>query len=256
MIFKRLISNIDAYLERDPAARTRFEVLISHSGLHAVVWHQLSNWLWRHRRYIMARFVAWFGRWLSGIEIHPEAVIGDRLVIDHGMGVVIGQTAEIEDDVTLYHGVTLGGIAPAVDSHTQRNVKRHPTVRSGAIIGSGAQVLGPITIGVNARVGANAVVTKDVPEGCTVVGIPARAVPSAACKAEGFTAYGTPTEDLPDPVQRAMEGFLEQISMLGARLEELERQHEELRDRAVGGRPAPGEADDEAAAERSGKAGD
>jgi len=234
MIFKRLISDIDAYVERDPATTSRFEVLIAHTGLHAVAWHRLSHWLWHHNLKLVARFVAWFSRWLTGIEIHPAAVVGERLVIDHGMGVVIGQTAEIEDDVTLYHGVTLGGIAPAVDSQAQRHTKRHPTVKSGAIVGSGAQVLGPITVGVNSRVGANAVVVKDVPEGCTVVGIPARPVPSASCQAEGFAAYGTPTEDLPDPVQRAVDGLLGEISRLRARIDVLEQEQGDAKTAAVG----------------------
>ena len=224
MIFKRLIEHIDAYMERDPAARSRVEVLLTHSGLHAIIWHRAANWMWRHRLRLAARLFALLGRWLSGIEIHPEAKIGERLVIDHGMGVVIGQTAEIGDDVTLYHGVTLGGIAPAVDSHSQRSVKRHPTICARAIVGSGAQILGPITVGVEARVGANAVVVKDVAEGCSVVGVPARPVPSESCKAEGFSAYGTPTEDLPDPVMRAVDGLLGEISNLRARVEELERQ--------------------------------
>ncbi|MCZ6605373.1 MAG: serine O-acetyltransferase [Alphaproteobacteria bacterium] len=229
MIFNRLIDNIDAYIERDPAAGSRAEVLIAHSGLHAVIWHRLANWLWRHRWRMAARFFAWFARWVTGIEIHPEAVIGERLVIDHGMGVVIGQTAEIADDVTLYHGVTLGGIAPAVDSKSQRNVKRHPTILKGAIVGSGAQVLGPITVGEGARVGANAVVVKDVDEGCTVVGIPAKPVPSASCKVEGFSAYGMPIDEIPDPVLRAVGGLLDEISALKARVGELEREQDDLK---------------------------
>ncbi len=234
MIIKRMIADIDAYLDRDPAARSRLEVLLTHSGLHAVIWHRLAHWFWRRGLRILGRTVALFGRWLTGIEIHPEAQIGARLVIDHGMGVVIGQTAEIGDDVTLYHGVTLGGIAPSVDSDQQRNTKRHPTIMSGAIVGSGAQVLGPITVGINARVGANAVVVKDVQEGCTVVGIPAKPVLSAACKADEFSAYGTPTDDLPDPVSRAIEGLLGEIGALRARLEELERENQDLSGRGIG----------------------
>ena len=223
MIFKRLIDDIDGYLERDPAARSRFEVFLTHSGLHAVIWHRAASAMWRRRMYLLARLFALPDVGSPVSKIHPEAKIGDCLVIDHGMGVVIGQTAEIGDNVTLYHGVTLGGIAPSVDSQAQKNVKRHPTIGSGAIVGSGAQVLGPIMVGQNARVGANAVVVMDVPEGCTVVGIPARPVPSSSCKAESFAAYGTPTEELPDPNSRSMEGFLEQLSLLRARVEELER---------------------------------
>ena len=218
MFYKQLLEDMDAYMERDPAAHSRLMILLSYAGLHAVLWYRLSNWLWRHRLILLGRIVSQFGRWLTGVEIHPAAQIGRRLVIDHGMGVVIGETAEIGDDVTLYHDVTLGGIAPSINSASQKFVKRHPTLKDGVIVGSGAQVLGPITVGANARVGANAVVVKDVAEGCTVV------VPSAACSADAFAAYGTPTADLPDPVARAIEGLLDQVSALGARVQELERE--------------------------------
>lgn len=241
MFYKQLMDDLDAYMERDPAAQSRLMILISYSGLHAVVWHRLASWLYRHRLDLLARMVSQFARWVTGIEIHPAAKIGRRLVIDHGMGVVIGETAEIGDNVTLYHDVTLGGIAPSIDSHAQKAVKRHPTLRDGVIVGSGAQVLGPITVGANARVGANAVVVKDVAEGCTVVGIPARPVPSAACTADAFAAYGTPTADLPDPVARAIEGLLDQVSALGARVQELERELDDVRALRV----APGEADEQ-----------
>lgn len=226
MSFKNFIDDLDAYLERDPAANSRLMVFISYPGLHAVVWHRLAHWLWSNRLLILARLFSHLGRWLTGIEIHPAAKIGRRLVIDHGMGVVIGETAELGDDVTLYHDVTLGGIAPAVDSASQVQVKRHPTVLDGAIIGSGAQVLGPIVVGRNARVGANAVVVKDVAEGCTVVGIPAQPVPSSSCAADEFAAYGTPTEDIPDPDQKAIKALLSEVSALRNRVEELERELE------------------------------
>lgn len=230
MFGNRLIDDLDAYMERDPAAHSRLMILLSYSGLHAVLWYRLAHWLWGHRLYILGRLVSQLARWLTGIEIHPGATIGRRLVIDHGMGVVIGETAEIGDNVTLYHDVTLGGIAPSIDSAAQKSVKRHPTLEDGVIVGSGAQVLGPINVGANARVGANAVVVKDVAESCTVVGIPARPVPSAACSADAFAAYGTPTADLPDPIARAIEGLLDQVSALGARVEELEREIEEVRE--------------------------
>ncbi len=223
MAFKHLFDDLDAYMERDPAASSRFMVAISYPGFHAVVWYRFSNWLWANRLFVLARFISNFGRFLTGVDIHPGATIGKRLVIDHAIGVVIGETADIADDVTLYHNVTLGGISPAVESEAQVNVKRHPTLLEGSIIGSGAQVLGPVTVGRNARVGANAVVVKDVPEGCTVVGIPAQPVPSSSCSPDTFSAYGTPTGDIPDPGKKSIEAMLNEISTLRMRVEELER---------------------------------
>jgi serine O-acetyltransferase len=227
MVFKHLFDDLDAYLERDPAASSRLMVATSYPGFHAVVWFRLSHWLWRNRLVVLARFVGNFGRFLTGVDIHPAATIGRGLVIDHAIGVVIGETAHIADNVTLYHNVTLGGIAPAVDSEAQKDVKRHPTLLEGSIVGSGAQVLGSVTVGRNARVGANAVVVKDVPEGCTVVGIPAQPVPSSSCSAESFSAYGTPTEDIPDPEKKSIKAMLGEISSLRVRVEELERELEE-----------------------------
>ena len=226
-MFKHIGETIDAYLARDPAARSRMTIFLAYPGLHALIWHRLANWFWNRRLHLMARLLSHFGRWVTGIEIHPAARIGKGLVIDHGMGVVIGETAEIGDGVTLYHDVTLGGIAPSLDSHNQRDTKRHPTLLDGAIIGSGAQILGPITVGRNARVGANAVVVKDVPEGATVVGIPARLVQSKAAKTERFAAYGTPTGDMSDPVARAIDGLLDRVSELQMRVAELERETDE-----------------------------
>ena len=164
-------------------------------------------------------------KFLTGIEIHPAAKIGQRFFVDHGMGVVVGETAEIGYDVTLYHDVTLGGVSPAVDSDSQRDQIRHPTLQDGVIVGSGAQILGPITVGRGARIGANSVVTKDVPEGVTVVGIPGRAiVRQAAGDPEQFAPYGTPLGDIPDPVARALDGLMDQVTALKARVEELESQ--------------------------------
>ncbi|MEE8275602.1 MAG: serine O-acetyltransferase [Alphaproteobacteria bacterium] len=225
-VFRHIGETINAYLARDPAARSRVTILLAYPGLHAVIWHRLANWCWRRGWHLVGRLLSQFGRWVTGIEIHPAARIGRGLVIDHGMGVVIGETAEIGDDVTLYHDVTLGGISPSVDSHNQRDTKRHPTVLDRAIIGSGAQVLGPITVGRDARVGANAVVVKDVPDGATVVGIPARVVKARAARPDRFDAYGTPTEDLPDPMARAIEGLLDRVSELQMRVAELEREAE------------------------------
>jgi len=238
MNYKDLVEEIDAYMERDPAAHSRLVVFLSYPGMHATLWYRLANWLWINRLMMPARLLSNFARWVTGIEIHPGATIGRRLVIDHGMGVVIGETSEIGDDVTLYHGVTLGGIAPSVDSHSQKQVKRHPSVCDGAIIGSGAQVLGPITVGRNARVGANAVVVKDVPEGVTVVGIPARPVDAPTAPSDQFAAYGTPTQVAPAREERALAGLLNEVSALRRRVEQLE---EELARHAAS---APGSDDD------------
>lgn len=229
MIFKTLVSDIDSMMRRDPAARSRLEVVLTYPGFQALMVYRLAHWLWVHNWRLLGRSISHLGRFLTGIEIHPGAKIGCHLFIDHGMGVVIGETAEIGNDVTLYHGVTLGGIAPSVNSAAQVNVKRHPTVRDRAIIGSGAQVLGPITVGEDARVGANAVVVRDVPAGATVVGIPAKAIQPRDTSHE-FMAYGTPSE-IPDPVARALDGLLDQVSSLRARVEELEREAEEARTR-------------------------
>ena len=173
----------------------------------------------------MGRLISQFGRFLTGIEIHPGAIIGRGFFIDHGLGVVIGETAVIGDRVTLYHDVTLGGVAPSIDTDSQRNQKRHPTLQDEVIVGSGAQILGPVTVGRCARIGANAVVTKDVPEAVTVVGIPGRAIPRSTENVGGeFSPYGTPIGDIPDPIARALEGLMDQVTMLRARIDELESQ--------------------------------
>lgn len=224
MIYKDLVEEIDAYMDRDPAAHSRLMVFVSYPGLHAVIWHRVAHWLWDNRLYILARLVGYFSRWVTGIEIHPAARIGRRFVIDHGMGVVIGETAEIGDNVTIYHGVTLGGIAPSVDSASQKQAKRHPTLSDGVIVGSGAQVLGPIVVGRNARVGANAVVVKNVSEGITVVGIPAKPADSMLSGSDRFAAYGTPTVDTPAREERALAGLLNEVSALRRRVEELENE--------------------------------
>ena len=222
MIFKRLGADIDTIMERDPASRSRLEVVLCYPGFHAVVFYRVSSFLWRRGLPLLGRFVSHIGRMMSGIEIHPAAKIGERFFVDHGMGVVIGETAEIGDDVTLYHGVTLGGIAPSVDSGSQVDQKRHPTLKDGVIIGSGAQVLGPITVGEGARVGANAVVVAEVPAGMTVVGIPARIITRDKSEEKKFVAYGTPSGDAPDPVARAIDGLRGQVAELMGRIEELE----------------------------------
>jgi serine O-acetyltransferase len=226
MFFKNLRDELDSFMARDPAAKSRLEIALLYPGFHAVLMYRMSHALWRHGWRLPGRWLSQVARFLTGIEIHPGATIGRRLFIDHGMGLVIGETAEIGDDVVLYQGVTLGGIAPSINSAAQVNTKRHPTVKSGAIIGAGAQVLGPITIGEGGRVGANAVVVKDVKGGCAVVGIPARVVISKDCGNE-FLAYGTPTQDLPDPVARAVAELRDQVAAANARIAELERQRAE-----------------------------
>lgn len=224
-MFKSLRSEIDATMQRDPAARSRLEVVLCYPGFQAIMLYRLANTCWRHRWFLLGRWISAIGRIVTGIEIHPGARIGERFFIDHGMGVVVGETAEIGDDVTLYQGVTLGGVSPSVDSDSQRNTKRHPTLLDGVIVGSGAQVLGPITVGRCARVGANAVVTKDVQDCATIVGIPGRAVQTqkkVEAEKAPFVAYGTPTGNIPDPVARALDGLLDEVQSLRARVNELE----------------------------------
>ena len=209
-----------AIRNRDPARPSWPEAILCYAGLHAVVWHRLAHRLWQMRLRGLARVVSHIGRFLTGIEIHPGARIGQRFFIDHGMGVVIGETAEIGDDVLIYHGVTLGGLSGSPG-------KRHPTIGNGVAIGAGAQVLGPILVGDGARIGANAVVTKDVPARCTVVGIPARPPAGSPC-AEPMVGYGlTDVED--DPVGEQLAAMRTELAALRARVVELERQPETTR---------------------------
>ncbi len=223
MLFKRLSEDICAYMERDPAAKSSLEVVLCYSGFHAVVCYRMSSWLWNHRLFLLGRLLSHFGKLFTGIEIHPGAEIGERFVIDHGTGVVIGETAVIGSDVTLYHDVTLGGVAPSVDSHKQVGLKRHPTLEDYVIVGSGAQILGPIVVGAYARIGANSVVTKSVPSSVTAVGIPARVVmPREKDQLLKFQAYATPTGDNPDPLVQTIDMLRQRITELSARIEKLE----------------------------------
>ena len=178
---------IQSIIRRDPAAKSTLSVIITYPGVKAVFFHLCAHKLWSFKFYLLARIISQFSRFLTGIEIHPAATIGKNLFIDHGMGVVIGETSEIGDNVTIYHGITLGGISPSIDSDNQRNIKRHPTLMDNVVVGSGAQILGPIIIGKNSKIGANAVVTKDVPENAVMVGIPARNVGKAP---KEFKPYG------------------------------------------------------------------
>ncbi len=168
-MFTRMKEDIATFLERDPAARSRLEVMLCYAGLHAVWLHRIAHFLWRRRLKLAARIVSHLARFLTGIEIHPAATLGRRLLIDHGMGIVIGETAEVGDDVTMYHGVTLGGVS-------LHKVRRHPRIGDRVVMGAGAKILGAITVGNDARIGANAVVTRDVEQGATMVGIPAMMV--------------------------------------------------------------------------------
>ena len=217
-MFKRIWEDIGCVFGRDPAVRSRMEVFFCYPGFHALLFYHLSHCLWQCGFRLLGRFVSHVGRMVTGIEIHPGARIGRRLFIDHGMGVVIGETSVIGDDVTLYHQVTLGGV-------TWSPGKRHPTVGDGVVVGAGAQVLGPITVGRDARIGANAVVLKDVPPGATMVGIPARAAGPTEAKAEAssFDAYGTPSPDIADPTTRAVDKLLAEVRTLRDRVEELEQ---------------------------------
>lgn len=218
-----LRSMLQSIKERDPAARSLLEIALLYPGVRALAFHRVAHAFWRLRLTFLARLVSEIGRWLSGIEIHPGAVIGKRLFIDHGTGVVIGETAIIGDDVTMYHGVTLGGVSTA-----KTGERRHPIVEDKVIIGAGAQVLGPITVGYGARVGANAVAVRNVPPGVTVVGIPAQeALPRGAVKPETFVPYGSPCDDLPDPTSRAICGLLNEVEALRRRITQVEGEFRE-----------------------------
>ena len=178
---------LESIIERDPAAKSKLAVILTYPGVKAVFMHKIANFFAIAKFDLIARIISQFSRFMTGIEIHPKARIGKNLFIDHGMGVVIGETSDIGDNVTIYHMVTLGGISPSINSNDQREVKRHPTLQDNVVVGSGAQVLGPITVGKNAKIGANAVVTKNVPENGIMIGIPAKNVGTAT---EEFKPYG------------------------------------------------------------------
>ena len=187
---------LDSIIKRDPAAKSKLSVILTYPGAKAVFFHRIANFFAIAKFHLVARIISQFSRFLTGIEIHPKANIGKNLFIDHGMGVVIGETSEIGDNVTIYHMATLGGISPSVNSNEQRNIKRHPTLKDNVVVGSGAQILGPVTVGKNAKIGANAVVTKDVPENAVMVGIPAKNVGETSGSDENFKPYGiTPESD-------------------------------------------------------------
>jgi serine O-acetyltransferase len=219
-MFKNIREDIAGVFDRDPAARTTFEVLTCYPGLHARMFHRLANRLWHANLKWPARFLSYLVRAFTGIEIHPGATIGRRFFIDHGMGVVIGETAEIGDDVTLYHGVTLGGTS-------WRHGKRHPTLGNGVVVGAGAKILGPICIGAGAKIGSNAVVVKDVPAGATAAGIPARILDEERKKTKGFDAYGM-GNDQNDPLSKAIHGLLGHSVTVDQRIDFILQQLEKM----------------------------
>lgn len=212
-LLRQIIEDIDCVFKRDPAARSRLEIVTTYPGVHALLWQRIANRLWHWRMKFSARFIAYLSRLLTNIDIHPGATIGRRLFIDHGAGVVIGETAIIGNDVTLYHGVTLGGT-------TWNRGRRHPTLKDGVMVGAGAKVLGAITLGRNVRVGANSVVVADVPDERSVVGIPARIVATNPRSVEGLNGVDLNHHLIPDPVGRAISCLLERIDHLEAKLQQ------------------------------------
>ena len=230
-MFETIKEDIQVVFDRDPAAKSTIETLAACPGLHAILFHRINHWLWKKGLYLIARIAAHIARFLTGVEIHPGAKIGRRFFIDHGMGIVIGETAEIGDDCSIYHGVTLGGT-------TWKKGKRHPTLKNDVVIGAGAKVLGPITLDDCSRVGSNAVVVKDVPAGATVVGIPGHIVAmrdesdnkeaqrEAMAKKIGFDAYGA-SKDMPDPIQNALDTMLDHMHKVDREMDELKKQLED-----------------------------
>jgi len=217
-MFTKLRADIACILDRDPAARSAWEVLTCYPGLHAIYIHKLAHWFWLHRLTWLGRFTSHLGRWLTGIEIHPGARIGSCVFIDHGMGVVIGETAEVGDGCTIYQGVTLGGTS------LYRGEKRHPTLGEGVVVGAGAKILGGFVVGAGARIGSNAVVVKFVPAGATIVGIPGKIVEDPSTKsAERFAAYAV-VQDHEDPQSKAIQQLVEHS-------QELERTIDKLQER-------------------------
>jgi serine O-acetyltransferase len=225
-MFSTIKEEIEVVFERDPAARSVLETVLTCPGFQAIVFHRLNHWLWNKKLYLLARMTAHIARFMTGIEIHPGAVIGNRFFIDHGMGIVIGETAEIGNDVSIYHGVTLGGT-------TWNKGKRHPTLKDNVVVGAGAKILGPITISECARIGCNAVVVKDVPADATVVGVPGHIIVKkdptdksakreAMAKKIGFEAYAE-SKDMSDPIQNALDSILDHLNKVENELEELKK---------------------------------
>lgn len=237
-MFRKLRGDIDCILERDPAARSRWEVLTCYPGLHAIYIHKLARWFWLHGLLWLGRFTSNLGRWLTGIEIHPGAKVGSCVFIDHGMGVVVGETAEVGDGCTIYQGVTLGGTS------LYRGTKRHPTLGAGVVVGAGAKILGGFTVGDGARIGSNAVVVTEVPAGATVVGVPGRIVEEqgaekSAERSERFDAYAV-VQEQDDPYAKAIQQLVEHsqelertLAALNEKLARLEKAEHEQQLRVV-----------------------
>ena len=242
LMFTRLRSDIQCILDRDPAARTSWEVITCYPGLHALVLHRRAHWLWNQGFKWLARFLSQFSRWLTGVEIHPAARIGERVFFDHAMGVVVGETAEIGDGCTIYHGATLGGTS------LYKGSKRHPTLGRDVVVGAGAKVLGGFTVGDGAKIGSNAVVTKPVPAGATAVGNPARIIEERsdvkreeAASRMGFSAYGVTQSD--DPVSQALRGLIDNAAGQERQIARIWRALEKLSEEDSGSAgPSAGEA--------------
>ncbi len=222
-LFKLILSDLKAAMRRDPAARNSLEIFFTYSGFHATLIHRFCHVLWKLRLKFLARLFSNISRILTSIEIHPAAKIDEGFFIDHGAGLVIGETTRIGKNVTIYQQATLGGLAPSVDSDSQRDVKRHPTIDDNVIVGSGAQILGPVLIGKNSRIGANAVVLKDVPENITYVGIPARKIEATNCSEE-FNPYGISEGKIDDPNKKSILALFKEIHSLNQKVDDLNRQ--------------------------------
>ena len=220
MNIKNFFKEIDSIIERDPAAGSRLGVIFLYPSFHVMIFYKIGNILWRYNLKFLARLLMHFARIFTGIEIHPAAKIGSNFFMDHGLGIVIGETTEIGENVTIYQGVTLGGIMPSVESDLQRNQKRHPTVGNNVIIGSGAQILGAINIGDDARIGANSVVSRDVPANVTVAGVPAREFARSA-KKETFKPYAVSDSDA-DPREKALVSLLKKVENLEKKIKKFE----------------------------------
>jgi len=224
----KILEDIRSVFKRDPAARNMFEIITCYSGVQAVIIYRFSHLLWKYKLYWLARFISTLARWITGIEIHPGAVIGRRFFIDHGMGVVIGETAEIGDDCMMYHGVTLGGTS-------WNKVKRHPTLKDGVIIGAGAKILGPITLGKNVRVGSNSVVVKSIDDNCTVVGIPGRILKKKVRDDDEFDSYAASTSSSAnDPTVQAVNSIIERLAEIDKQIVNLSGISDETKENPIG----------------------
>ncbi len=230
-LFSLILSDAKAAMSRDPAARSYFEVIFTYPGFHAIVGYRFAHFLWNIKLKLIARFLSYIFRVFTAIEIHPNSKIGSGFFIDHGAGLVIGETSEVGNNVTMYQQVTLGGISPSEKSYQQKNIKRHPTIKDGVIIGSGAQILGSIIIGKNSRIGANAVVLKDVPDDQTYIGIPARKVRNETEKnsIDTFSPYGIRTGKIDDPNKKSISILLSELHELNYKIKQMENEILEMK---------------------------